>query len=530
MKIGALIMTAQAIAGRSGLIVQMDGQTAWTNGKLITLPILEDSIDNDLLVRGYLDHEVGHVRWTDFAVVRRKLTNILEDVRIELLQIKDYPGSAMNLDNLVTKIDQQGGWDPPEGANLRLVLGYWLLTRLRSRVLGQPVAETAAKNEARCRSVLGDELCDSAAAMADQIVQCKCTADVDRLAAEIEALWTDPPNPDSPESGSGDSDSRREEDSPGSEKGGPSGTGKGSGKNAGRKLLANEPEPDYKALEDHLEGLINQNALPLPGSGETNRIPPGYENPEDFDPPDNSLEPKLDQAVVKTARLKGLIERLIQARVNKLARPACAGKSLSRQKLHLLAADTPDKRVFAKKEKVEAVDTAVVLLLDTSGSTYPIVDTVAGSGYAFARALQGLPGLAYEIAFYPHKLGVAVLKKFAESTLNKRRFTRLRANGGTPTGPALMWAGMKLSHRKERRKMVFLFTDGEPDNPTAAAAAIKSLARLSITVITVILSYDSKTSNVFEWAGAAGPKSPYVVIKDVGDLPRELLILLRKKL
>ena len=95
-----------------GIRVQCQGNRCCTDGKVIYLPALPDSIPDELFqaIRGYLDHESAHVAGrSDFRVGAEfksrlgseafGLLNTLEDLRIEEYMAKKYPGSAVNLAN-----------------------------------------------------------------------------------------------------------------------------------------------------------------------------------------------------------------------------------------------------------------------------------------------------------------------------------------------------------------------------------------------------------------------------------------------
>lgn len=86
----------------------------------VTLPSIPDNASMDLLnaIQGFLDHEVGHVLFTDFGYAFRKaaeyrrekgqkvaramqaLWNICEDVYIEREMTKKFTGSLVNIDNI----------------------------------------------------------------------------------------------------------------------------------------------------------------------------------------------------------------------------------------------------------------------------------------------------------------------------------------------------------------------------------------------------------------------------------------------
>ena len=65
-----LPMVASVLGKKYGVQVEIGGNTACTDGKVIRLPTLPLESDSILinLVRSYLDHESAHIRETDFSV------------------------------------------------------------------------------------------------------------------------------------------------------------------------------------------------------------------------------------------------------------------------------------------------------------------------------------------------------------------------------------------------------------------------------------------------------------------------------
>lgn len=75
---------ARNLARQSDVTVRLKGGNAYTDGKEIVLPVpvtMDERTQNILL--GFLIHESGHVRGTDFKVPVTGLTNLFEDHRIE---------------------------------------------------------------------------------------------------------------------------------------------------------------------------------------------------------------------------------------------------------------------------------------------------------------------------------------------------------------------------------------------------------------------------------------------------------------
>jgi hypothetical protein len=95
-----LAALASTLGRKHGIRIEFGNfGTAATDGTRIVMPLT--SKENSWLVRGYLDHELGHVRLTDFDSIpeegfRRSLWNALEDIRIEAAMPLHYPGMATN--------------------------------------------------------------------------------------------------------------------------------------------------------------------------------------------------------------------------------------------------------------------------------------------------------------------------------------------------------------------------------------------------------------------------------------------------
>ncbi len=111
-----VIKTAKTFYRSQDLDVRIGGDTAATNGKMVMLPSIPTGVDYTAdevaVVRGFVDHEAGHGRHTNFALCKRKpwkdmlkryahfmpIANGLEDVRIERHITQEYPGSKRNLE------------------------------------------------------------------------------------------------------------------------------------------------------------------------------------------------------------------------------------------------------------------------------------------------------------------------------------------------------------------------------------------------------------------------------------------------
>ena len=99
---------ARILAEKYGIKVIFRHDTCMTDGKTIYLPIIPDNASDEFLaaIQGFLDHEVGHLIFSDFKAIRtlehknRKQWSIfqtLEDGRIESEMRKLWRGSGVNL-------------------------------------------------------------------------------------------------------------------------------------------------------------------------------------------------------------------------------------------------------------------------------------------------------------------------------------------------------------------------------------------------------------------------------------------------
>lgn len=109
---------AAMLSEKWGVRVAMRGSDAYTDGKLIVLPVMPDNAPADFLAaeHGVLDHETGHVIDSEFFAIadplEKHLVNALEDARIEMRMIDRWPGTAANLractDFFCRQLDEKG--------------------------------------------------------------------------------------------------------------------------------------------------------------------------------------------------------------------------------------------------------------------------------------------------------------------------------------------------------------------------------------------------------------------------------------
>lgn len=176
--LAALPLYAQGVAGRYGVRVVFDPRitTPMTDGKTIKMPPLPLPAKADdapaaerlaILAKGFIDHEVGHVRHTTFELpdlsdmtqLLKSLWNAIEDPRQELLLIGEFPGVRTTLDRMTESLigtpthyrvlepDMEVNW---------LISAYTLYT-LRADLRGQaPFGELAEQSRPAMVAVFGE--------------------------------------------------------------------------------------------------------------------------------------------------------------------------------------------------------------------------------------------------------------------------------------------------------------------------------------------------------------------------------------
>ncbi|SMP83092.1 Cobalamin biosynthesis protein CobT, partial [Desulfonatronum zhilinae] len=213
---------ASGLGRRTGVKVVFDNYaTACTDGKTIILPLT--SKDSSWIVRGYLDHELGHVRFSDLDLAPRKppfersLWNVIEDCRIEKALGDTYPGMATNLSTLVSellktkagvfKVQQDS---PPEA----LICGFCGLT-LRTLYLKQHMlANLAIEARNQFLTTFGPELERDLFGIITQIGSAADTAGVVEMVRQIVALLEQ--HRDAQDDSGSDSNNNSKEEQPGS--------------------------------------------------------------------------------------------------------------------------------------------------------------------------------------------------------------------------------------------------------------------------------------------------------------------------
>lgn len=201
------------------------------------------------------------------------------------------------------------------------------------------------------------------------------------------------------------------------------------------------------------------------------------------------------------------------------------------------------ERVFTTTVEKDTLDTAVFLLGDMSGS-------MTGSKYAHLGlatvrindAIGNVLGMPLEVAYFcdiwqDGKDGygecvplMVLLRKFSERRVGEDRIVQAhnhvsQMQSANPDADALMWAYHRIMQRKEKRKILFMLSDGSPATGKSGdsasylrrvAKAIESRGEVELVAVGI---EDSNVSLFYK---------NHAVLADAKDLEGTLLKLLDK--
>lgn len=230
--IQSLPIIAKALGRNMGVKVKLDAGHPRTDGKVIYLPSLPlNDPGVEALGLGYIIHEAGHIRYSDFSIdygelapLERKFAGVMEDIRMERCVMRDYPGAPKRLAELVEKLVQKGFFQPVNDfAPPVAVLVSYMLFKLRAHVLNQPALEAYANDaEARLTELVTDMTMTRIRSVMARVTSCQNESDVVELAREVAQILKEeserksPPkndNDQNPEQGDGSSQSQNQSQS-----------------------------------------------------------------------------------------------------------------------------------------------------------------------------------------------------------------------------------------------------------------------------------------------------------------------------
>ena len=570
MKARPLALIAKVLGRKYDITVTIAGQIACTTGKEITIPVVSGD-HAEALAHGYIDHEAAHVRYTDFSVqltdnFAGDLLNILEDVRIEQAIGWEYPGCIANLRELTRILVEQHGAFRPDPSHPSQSILAWIMALTRIAVLNHDsMRQTRDNTEPLVRQILGEHF-KQAVQLLDRTGTLRSTRETAALRDELMKLFRNAAQPKQTNgqsqtsqsaSGSNGNTGQGNQDGQSQQKNATNTNGGQQTKDDGKQQTPSQPsvksdngtssgqqtmgqssaslETARQAISEALSGksigsygnvgeklaeLLCQNATEssFNGSGAAApRLPTAQplRNASGYD--------DISALRVHTAALRARLQGLVQASKQKRSAPASVGHRLDSRVLTRLRVG--DTRVFNRKEEKRAVNTAVCMLLDSSGSMgnstlLNKMGIASRACFVASEALYSIPGVRTAIAtFKGFDNRVFPMVDFGEKPDHSR--FNITGSGGTRLGHALWWAWGELCLRRETRKICIAFSDGDTGDGPVTQAAIKRMRESGIEVIGIGIQ-DTSIKRYLP--------DNHRIIKNLDQFTPALLELLREKL
>ncbi len=534
----ALPIVAAAYGEKFGVKVLIQGQDAFTDGERIVIPTANpDDPHYQQIAWGYLAHEAAHIRHTNFDMVkkasskpiRKALLNIIEDVRIENELAKDYPGTRRSISQVIEYMVDTQQMCVPEQPEPASNLQAWLLFRLRCHFLGQKALTPLYQAvDERVRQLFPAAAMSRLSAMLTAVPSLASTGEVLKLVDAIVAMLEEesrPPQDESDSDGgddigqyaSNDSNNNSDSQTPeaaSSAMGDAAETGDSDNSDQADNLRqaleasAAQFEPDTFAqvaevLSEQAEGHQGVTPLSLP---QAEQAMLGDEA---------ILTLSASESAQIRARLRGMIQSSQDNRNH-------AKRHGLRVATHRLAASQAgESRLFIQRQPRIAPNAAVHLLVDISGSMgKPIGEgnrkyfhVANEAALALVMALEGIPGVVPAVSYFPgihQEVSVALLPK--QSVRHRAAYFDQKPRGCTPMAQAMWFAANSLLAQKQKRKLMIVLTDGDPDDWAATHDIVDRCRRSGFE----LLGIGIQTCSVERFF----PQS--IVINDVKDLKREL--------
>ena len=534
----ALPIVAAAYGEKFGVKVLIQGQDAFTDGERIVIPTANpDDPHYQQIAWGYLAHEAAHIRHTNFDMVqkalskpiRKALLNIIEDVRIENELAKDYPGTRRSISQVIEYMVDTQQMCVPEQLEPASNLQAWLLFRLRCHFLGQKALTPLYQAiDERVRQLFPAAAMSRLSAMLTAVPSLGSTGEVLKLVDAIVAMLEEESRPPQDES---DADSGND-------------IGQDASNDSNNSSDSQTPETDSSATGDFAETGDSDNSDQADNLRQALEASAAQFEPDTFAQVAEVLSeqaeghqgvtplslPQAEQAMLgdeailtlsasESAQIRARLRGMVQSSQDNRNHAKRHGLRVATPRL--AASQAGESRLFIQRPPRIAPNAAVHLLVDISGSMgKPIGEgnrkyfhVANEAALALAMALEGIPGVVPAVSYFPgihQEVSIALLPK--QSVRHRAACFDQKPRGCTPMAQAMWFAANSLLAQKQKRKLMIVLTDGDPDDWAATHDIVDRCRRSGFE----LLGIGIQTRSVEKFF----PQS--IVINDVKDLKREL--------
>lgn len=534
----ALPIVAAAYGEKFGVKVLIQGQDAFTDGERIVIPTANpDDPHYQQIAWGYLAHEAAHIRHTNFDMVqkasskpiRKALLNIIEDVRIENELAKDYPGTRRSISQVIEYMVDTQQMCVPEQLEPASNLQAWLLFRLRCHFLGQKALTPLYQAvDERVRQLFPAAAMSRLSAMLTAVPSLGSTGEVLKLVDAIVAMLEDESRPPQDEL---DADNGND-------------IGQDASNDSNNISDSQTPEADSSAMVDAAETGDSDNSDQADNLRQALEASAAQFEPDTFAQVAEVLSeqaeghqgvtplslPQAEQAMLgdeailtlsasESAQIRARLRGMVQSSQDNRNHAKRHGLRVATHRL--AASQAGESRLFIQRQPRIAPNAAVHLLVDISGSMgKPIGEgnrkyfhVANEAALALAMALEGIPGVVPAVSYFPgihQEVSIALLPK--QSVRHRAACFDQKPRGCTPMAQAMWFAANSLLAQKQKRKLMIVLTDGDPDDWAATHDIVDRCRRSGFE----LLGIGIQTRSVEKFF----PQS--IVINDVKDLKREL--------
>lgn len=515
--LNCLPLVASVLSKKYGVNVHVQGDKAYTEGKNIYIPTLPITSNEQLLcmVRGFIDHESAHIRFTDFGLLKQEqldpvtfhIFNIIEDWRVENELAKLFPGSQVNLHYLIRHFfmheKQETKEEAEEKSSVSLLLNYMLLT-VRSWDVAEIGQTKGVLQTLRLElEPLFQELLDKLDLLFQEIRQnCKGTQGSIYYAKEVVTLLKNycsemqekeqEEKQKEQENQQNQAEQKQKDEEEGeNDEAEESSHESGGNDDAERtkevslspveelaELLAGNETGSEKALPLDLGSLLaenlnqnysdNQYTATVIGEVDSCVVAPMFEEEK---------QNALTMSIALRARLQGFLQSYVRQESAVGRRGRLHTHSLYRTSVH-------NPKIFCRESMKRGVNTAVHILLDASGSMDGERLSIARQAcFALGKVLSEMKDVNPAITVFPanseNDNSVYPLMRHGQKLTD---VTVQYGVGGTPLAPALWWAIREMLFLKENRKIIFIITDGRPDSCEVTTDALEKAEKFGFEV------------------------------------------------
>lgn len=218
----------------------------------------------------------------------------------------------------------------------------------------------------------------------------------------------------------------------------------------------------------------------------------------------------LQSGLLASSAIRARLLGLLQAQTRSCEWLHRSGRKIDGKRLTRL--ETGSTRVFIKREEHHRPDTAVHVLLDTSGSMSSRQAVANQATVSLALAASTIPKVDIAVSMFPGVGGAVspMVHRGQPVRPNIGRFA-VRSSGGTPLADAMLYATRELVASHRERKVLIIITDGQPSNP-AAVSYLNRLIAPEVDTYAIGIGTDAVRQFFAQWS----------VISDVRQLQNAL--------